>query len=182
MENPSNFLIQLNEAQYQTPDLSKKGVVNAANKIYVGLMDEGMSALDVATMIKFVEETGKQLKEITDDNGKNSFVDLVREEIIKNSNDGKSCTTKYGTKFELFEAGSKFDFASCGDPIWNRLNTEMETLKAKMKERESFLKTIKKSTKMNIIDPDTQEYFEDHTIYEAVKSSTSTYKQTLITG
>jgi hypothetical protein len=182
MENNSNFLIQLDQTQYQTPDLTKKGVATAAHKIYSAIMDDGMSAVEIATMFKFVEETSKQLKELTDDNGRNTFTDLVREEIVSNSNDGKSYTTKHGTKFELFEAASKFDYEACGDPIWNRLNTECETLKMKLKERESFLKTLKTSTTFNIIDPDTQEFFEGHTIHVPVKSSTSTFKQTLITG
>lgn len=182
MEKATNFLIQLDETQYQTPDLTKKGVATAAHNIYSAIMDHGMSAVEVATMFKFVEETSKQLKEMTDDNGKNSFVDLVREEIKKNSNDGKSYTTKHGTKFELFEAAAKFDFESCGDPIWNKLSGELEILKAKIKERESFLKTISKSVEMNIIDPDTQEYHEGVTIHPPVKSSTSTFKQTMING
>lgn len=182
MENNSNFLIQLDQTQYQTPDLSKKGVAAAASNIYSNIMDNGMSAVEIATMFKFVEETAKQLKEMTDENGKNSFTDLVREEITLNSNDGKSYTTKHGTKFELFEAATKFDFESCGDPIWNKLNGELEVLKAKLKERESFLKGLKSSMQMNIIDPDTSELFENVNLYPPVKTSTSTFKQTMING
>ena len=141
-----------------------------------------MSAVDFAVMLKFVEETGKELKELSDENGKNTFVDLVREEIEKNSNDGKSYTTKYGVKFELYEAATKFDYESCGDPIWNKLNKDLEILKVRMKERESFLKSLSESVTMNIIDPETSEFHENVTLYPPVKSSTSTYKQTMIKG
>ena len=169
MENNTNFLIQLDETQYQTPDLTKKGVATAAHKIYSAIMEDGMSAVEIATMFKFVEETSKQLKELTDDGGKNSFTELVREEIKSHSNDGKSYT-------------SKFDYESCGDPVWNRMNNELEILKAKVKERESFLKTLTKSMEMNIMDPDTQEFHEGVTLHPPVKSSTSTFKQTMING
>jgi hypothetical protein len=145
-------------------------------------MEGHMSALDVAIMLKFVDETGKQLKELSDDDGRNTFVDLVREEIERNSDDGKSYTSKHGVKFELYEAATKFDYESCGDPVWNRLNKELEFLKVKLKERESFLKTLKESATLNIMDPDTSEYFENVQIYPPTKTSTSTYKQTMING
>lgn len=182
MNNESNFLIKLDETEYGTPDVSKKGIAKAAANIYNSVMEGHMSATDVAIMLKFVEETGKQLKELSDDNGKNTFVDLVREEIEKNSDDGKSYTPKYGVKFELFEASTKFDYEACGDPVWNRLNKELEEIKVKMKERESFLKTIKDPIKINLADPYTFEYFENVNIYPPVKTSTSTFKQTMING
>jgi len=182
MDNQSNFLIKLDETQYQTPDLTKKGVAKAAINIYTSVMEGNMSALDVAIMLKFVDETGKQLKELSDDNGKNTFVDLVREEIQRNSDDGKSHTSKHGVKFELYEAATKFDYESCGDPVWNRLSKEIELLKVKMKERESFLKGLRESITLNVIDPDTSEYHENVQIYPPTKTSTSTYKQTMING
>lgn len=182
MENKTNFLIQLDETQYQTPDLTKKGVAKAASNIYTSIMDGNMSAVEIAVMLKFVEETGKSLKELSDDNGKNTFVDLVRQEIEKNADDGKTFNTKHGVKFELYEAATKFDYESCGDPVWNRLSKESELVKMKMKERESFLKTLKGSTTMNIMDPDTAEFHENVELFPPAKSSTSTYKQTMING
>lgn len=182
MENQSNFLIKLDETQYQTPDLTKKGVAKAASNIYSSIMEGNMSAIDVAIMFKFVDETNKQLKELSDDNGKNGFVDLVREEIERNADDGKSYTSRHGVKFELYEAATKFDYESCGDPVWNRMNKELEILKVKMKEREAFLKTLKESVTLNVVDPDTSEFHENVEIYPPVKTSTSTYKQTMING
>ena len=182
MENQSNFLIKLDETQYQTPDLTKKGVAKAASNIYSSIMEGNMSAIDVAIMFKFVDETNKQLKELSDDNGKNGFVDLVREEIERNADDGKSYTSRHGVKFELYEAATKFDYESCGDPVWNRMNKELEILKVKMKEREAFLKTLRESVTLNVVDPDTSEFHENVEIYPPVKTSTSTYKKTMING
>ena len=182
MENKTNFLIQLDDTQYQTPDLTKKGVAKAAANIYTAVMEGTMSAVDIAVMLKFVDETGKSLKELSDDNGNNTFVDLVRDEIEKNADDGKVFNTKHGVKFELYEAATKFDYESCGDPVWNRLSKEAELVKMKMKERESFLKGLKGSMTMNIMDPDTAEFHENVELFPPAKSSTSTYKQTMING
>jgi len=182
MENNTNFLIKLDQTQYQTPDITKKGVAQAAYNIYKAVMEGNMSAVDIAVMLKFVEETSKQLKELTDEAGKNTFTELVREEITRNSDNGKSYTTKHGVKFELYEAATKHDYEACGDPVWNRMNKEMELLKAKMKERESFLKTLSQPVTMNVVDPDTFEVHESVQIYPPAKSSTSTYKQTMING
>lgn len=182
MEQTTEFVIKLDQTQYKTPDITKKGAITAASKIYSAIMDDGESAVQVAEMFKFVEETQKQLKELTDDNGKNSFTDLVREEIARNSDNGKSFTTKYGNKFELMEAAGKFDFSTCGDPIWNDLNAQIENLKVAMKERESFLKSLKNMTKMDIVNPMTAEVYQGVELYPPIKSSTSTFKQTMING
>jgi hypothetical protein len=183
MSNSQEFIIKIDEKSDKSVEISKKSAVSAATKIYSSIMDSGVSALKVAEMFKYVDETLEQLKEMTDAKGKNKFVDLVREEIKTNSDNGKSATTKNGTKFEFFEAGTKYDYSACGDPIWNRLNGQMETLKVKMKDRESFLKGLKGETVMgNVIDPETSELFEDVKLYPPIKNSTPSYKQTLITG
>jgi hypothetical protein len=182
MEQTAEFLIKLDEAQYKTPNITKKEATTAAAKIYSAIMDEGASAVQVAEMFKFVEETQKQLKDITDDNGKNSFTDIVREEIQRNSDNGKSFTTRYGNKFELMEAASKTDCSACGDPIWNDLNEQLEYYKTAIKERETFLKSLKSGIKIDIINPRTGEFFESVEIFPPIKTTTSTYKQTMITG
>jgi len=37
----------------------------------------------------------------------------------------------------------KFDYAVCSDAEWDKLNAQLTDIKAKMKERETFLKTLK---------------------------------------
>lgn len=53
--------------------------------------------------------------------------------------------SKHDNGIFRFERGSKstFDFTVCNDSAWNDLNEKMETLKAKLKERENFLKALK---------------------------------------
>lgn len=183
MQEQVNLLIKLDETQYQTPDLSKKGTIAAASNIYKGIVDDGLSAIQVAELFKFIEETYKQLKDMTDLEGKNTFTSLVRDEILRNSNDGKGCNSKYGTAFEITEAGTKYDYSVCGDPVWNRLTSEAKAIKEKLAERETYLKTIKRLTPVgNIIDEDTSELHENVELYPPIKTSTSTFKQTMLKG
>jgi len=182
-ENQEKLSTRIDNTLYNYPDISKKGSISAAAKIYKSIMEEGASAIEVAEMFKFVEEITKQLKELTDDNGKNSFTELVRDEIIRNSDDNKSATTKYGTKMELFEAATKYDYSTCNDPVWNRMNSDAKDLKFKITERESFLKGIRSETVIPaMVDPETFEVHENVKLYPPVKTSTSSYKQTLING
>lgn len=183
LKSSDKFAIQLGNTKYQAPQVSKKSAVQAAVNLYTSIMESGTSAVEIAEMFKFVEVVSEKLKELTDENGRNSFVELVREEIQKNSDDGKSFSTKFGTKFELFEAAGKFDFSTCGDPIWNQINREFISLKEKKDERESYLKGLKKSVVFeNLLDPYTGEVHENVEILPPVKSSTSTFKQTMING
>ncbi|QBQ41113.1 hypothetical protein E2P86_08070 [Sphingobacterium psychroaquaticum] len=54
------------------------------------------------------------------------------------------------------ESGVKYDFSYCEDGEWDSLNREMETIKAKLKIREDFLKTLRKE----FIDEDTGEVIQ----------------------
>jgi hypothetical protein len=63
------------------------------------------------------------------------------------------------------------------------LNAELESIKEKIKEREVYLKTIKSATPVgNVLDNDTSELHENVELYPPVKTSTSTFKQTLLKG
>lgn len=172
---PVKFEMQLEEAKYGTPAISKPGAEAQAQKIYNDMLEGHSSPIQIAEMFNFVGAVEKELKELSDDKGLNNFASLVRDEIVKNSNDGKSHTSKWGTKVELFEAGTKWFFDKCGDEEWDNLNKELTEIKEKMKTREAFLKTIKGSLK--IVNEETGEVKE---IFPAYKTSTSTFKSTLL--
>lgn len=78
----------------------------------------------------------------------------------------------YGATVELIEAGAKYDFTNCGDPVYNELTKQAAEIAAQIKNREAFLKTVQGS--MNIVTDDG----EGVTVYPPVKSSTSTVKIT----
>ncbi len=173
----NQFLIKLENTEANVPVISKGSALNAADKIYYNILENGESALSYAEMFSFVGEIEDILKKKEDDNGKNKFADLVRDEIQKSSDDGKSVTTKFGTKFSLAETGTKYSFVECNCEEWNKLNKELEDLKLKIKDREEFLKKLK--TPLDVVDKTSGEVV---TIYPAVKTSTSSYKKELLKG
>ncbi len=180
MKKSNQFLIKLESTEYNTPDISKIGAFAAAKHLYDNIISKKYTAVQVAEMLKFVEETSKQLREIEDDNGKNGFVELVRKEI-KDSKYSEGLITKNGTKFELFEAAIRNDYSVCGDPVWSRISKEIDLLKEMLKEREAFLKTIKEEQFFeNLQDPFNKEVYSNVKIHPPISSSTPTYKQTML--
>lgn len=171
------FLIKFEKQKYNTPAISKQSAKVTAAKIYMDIMEGRATAIDIAEMMKFIGDVESSLKEMRDENDANSFTELVRGEITNNSNDGKSCMSKYSSKLELFEAGTKYDYSVCNDKEWNGYQAELEALKEKMKDREKFLKAIKKTTP--VVDPENGEVNE---IYPCAKTSTSTFKLSLVEG
>ena len=180
-KNKDNFLMRLGNTGYSTPVVSKQSAVQAAVNLYTTVMEDGASAIEIAELFKFVETVYDNLKTLSDENGTNKFSDLVREEIMRNSDDGKSTITKFGTKFELMEAAGKFDFSTCGDPIWNSHYEDFVKAKEALEERQAYLKGLKKAVVLeSIINPKTGEIHENVQIYPPVKNSTSTFKQTIL--
>jgi len=182
MKNKKVKIFELLPQDKKTPvKISKSGVFDAASVIYTKIMDGEITAVQVAESLKYIEEVTKQLKELTDDTGYNSFTELVREEIIRNSDDGRSFTTSNGTKMEVCESPSQIDYSVTGDPLWEYYKNEEKKIAEKRKEREAFLKTIRHSYNVgNILNPDTGEIYESVELHPVVKSSNSIYKQTLL--
>ena len=179
----ANFLIQLDEVKFKGNELqvSKANAEGVARTLYNQIMNGNTTAITVAEMFKFFDEVAGQVKSMTDENGKNSFVDLVRGEILANSDDGKKCTSKYGTTLELAETNVKYTFDKCGDPLWEYYVEEIEKLEKKKKARENFLKTIEQSYPAgNILNPHTGVLHENVEFHPPIKTSNSSYKQTLI--
>jgi hypothetical protein len=80
--------------------------------------------------------------------------------------------TKHGVEFAIAEVGTKYDYSNT--QRWVKLNNEIESIKAKQKEVESFCKVISSIT--TTVDPDTGEALE---FIPASKSSTTSIKKTI---
>lgn len=78
----------------------------------------------------------------------------------------------FGGEVSLIEAGTKFDYSLCNDEEYVDLLAEFEAVKTKVKDRETFLKSIKGS--INIV----TKHGEAVTVFPPVKTSTSTIKIT----
>lgn len=65
--------------------------------------------------------------------------------------------TRFGTVVNEAMQGVKYDFSTCSDPVFNRLNEMFEAAKKELDERKDLLKTVTKPTEM--YDPETSEVF-----------------------
>jgi hypothetical protein len=97
---------------------------------------------------------------------------MIREEVAKYGKGGY--VTPRGAKFELAEVGYKYDWNACQDPILEQLESEVNSLKDRLKQRQEFLKTVPKEGIDIIFDGG-----EVCRIYPPIKTSTSSYKVTL---
>lgn len=179
-KSTQNVSVSIEKFKIGVPAISKQSVQAMAEKVYVDIMEGKTTASSVAELFKFTSELEENIKKLSDDNGNNKFVDLIRDEISKNSDDGLTIQSKNGTKFSLFEAGTKYSYESTNDPIWKSLNAQMMTLKQLISDREKFLKTIKGSLIISLPDPETGELIENIEIFEPTKTSTSTFKAELL--
>jgi hypothetical protein len=100
-----------------------------------------------------------------------AYIDYLREEVSKY---GKSHTTSSGTKIELAEVGTKYDYQTCGDAELVRLNDQLLNIENAIKERQTFLKTIPVSG-MDVV----LEGGEVCKLYPPIKTSTSSVKCTI---
>lgn len=126
-------------------------------------IDEGhMHPLQVAAQFKFIEDVMTNVKE-----------ELRQRVIAEKDKYGKGDMTYYGARFDIKEAGVKYDYSHCNDTIWDDLKQQIDALNEQIKEREAFLKTLKE--RFTYIDESTGEIV---TIYPPQKKSTTTYSIT----
>jgi hypothetical protein len=86
---------------------------------------------------------------------------------------GEKSFNLIGAKVELKEAGARYDYTLCGWPVRNRIEVQRQEIDAKLKECDTFLKSIKSPT--TIVDEDTGEVV---TVHPPVKTATSTVQIT----
>ena len=183
-QSSNNFLIKIQDS-ITTPVVSKQNAATTAQRLYDSILEEKTNPIRVVEGLKFMELVGEELKKLKDENGKNSFIQLVRDEIeTKGDFDGNSknkvLITEAGTKLELFEAATKYDYSVCGDPLWAYYESKVKEYDEKKKDREKYLKTIKKTFPVgNILNEETAELFENVELSGPVRNSTSTFKATL---
>ena len=113
--------------------LSKETMQMQSSALIQPIIDGEIDPLRAVAKIRFLSDM--LAAALKDDRVK----DVILNEIDKNG--GKEVTA-FGVKFAQKEMGVSYDFSVCQDPEYNRLAADMETLKAKMKEREKYLMGI----------------------------------------
>ncbi len=145
-----------------TEKISKQDIKSLANKVVDNVCVTG-------NIIELAENLAKMdllIKEIKDND---NYKDYILNEVSKY---GKSHVTASGTKIEVAEVGTKYDYTQTGDIILIDLELQKVIIENKIKERQAFLKAIKSPTDVRFGD-------ELITLYPASKTSTTSIKTTI---
>ena len=148
--------ITIDSAVVYATDLSKTKAAAIAADISNAVTEGRLKPLETLAKLKFAETTIKTAIE--------GVMQAAIDEAGKYGSGEK--ITAMGCDLTQKESGVKYDFSGCGDAVYDRLTAEMEALKERIKERESFLKTIKQG--MTVVDEESGEVM---TIRPAMKSS-----------
>ena len=147
-----------------THEINKTTLKRMASSTLDELMENGR-IIEAADMIAKMEYFIKELKNNPE------YVDYLRYEVAKY---GGGHTTPSGTRIELAEVGTKYDYVFCEDDILNDMTIQRLALEEQIKERQEFLKRLP-SEGIDII----TNYGEVKRIYPPSKSSTSSIKCTI---
>ena len=127
-----------------------------AQSVINSLKEGHTDPLKVHLQVKCLEDIVKQLTTHPE------YKDLTLEEASKH---GKSFEL-HNAKFEIKEAGVKYDYSNCGDPVYKALAEKLAELEKEIKDRQAFLKAVKPGTEILIED-------EVVILYPPVKTSTT---------
>ena len=128
----NNAINDLEKAQIiDFENISKSSISHAVELIAIPILEGEISASK--KIVQFIA-----LKDLLED-----VITKIRpsamEELKLSKGEGINI---FGAKVEPATT-SKYDFTVCDDFEWNQLNADLADIKAKMKERELFLKAIK---------------------------------------
>src|SRR6185312_2325589 len=143
--------------------LTKSDIKNLSEEFVEKVLAEG-NPLKAAEGLSAMESFIKEVKD------NSQFKAYVREEAAQYP---KGFVSNSGAKIECCETGTKYNYDTCGDPIYGMYSQKLLSAQNSLKEREAFLKTIP-SEGLEI-------RFDDELIrvFPPSKSSTSSYKITL---
>lgn len=144
----------------QLPE-TKKQIEVFANQLEQGLVKGQIVASDLLRFQKAMEKVFEKIKPTLIENALNEISQYEKNSVIK------------GSEFSIVEAGVKYDYSDCNDLEYNTLSIQLEALKSTLKDRETFLKSIKEP--LQLIDETSGECY---TIYPPKKTSTTTLKVT----
>lgn len=139
---------------------SKVAIDNLASSLVKPIMEGDVDVIKSIATIRALQEAL--------DKAATQLKPLVITELHKYS--AKEKIISNGTEFILKEVGVKYDYSDCGDYILNELIKEVEVLNEKIKDRQTFLKSLKQIE--TIVDTRTGEI---HEIKPPQKTSSTGY-------
>jgi hypothetical protein len=115
-----------------TDTLTKSEIKKQAEIAVNSILETG----EIIPAVDLVSKLELFIKEIKADP---RYIDYARDEVAKH---GKAVVTASGTKIELAEVGTKYDYSQCGDPEIDELNEKINQLKVLLEARQDFLKKL----------------------------------------
>ena len=144
----------------QLPE-TKQQIEIFAQQLEQGLESGTIVASELLRFQKALDKVFEKIKPVLIECALNEIGSYEKNPIIKN------------TEFSIVEAGTKYDYSGCNDPIYNSNLGVLEIAKESIKERENFLKCLKQP--MTFVNDETGEIV---TLNPPKKSSTTTVKVT----
>jgi len=142
--------------------ISKQDIKKLANDVVDNVCITG----DIVNLAENLAKMDLLIKEIKDNS---NYKDYILNEVSKY---GKSHVTASGTKLEVAEVGTKYDYSLTGDVELKELEEQKAVIEFKIKERQTFLKALKHP--MEVLFGD-----ELITLHPAFKTSTTSIKTTI---
>ena len=121
--------------------MSKNEILEQANQLADVIIDEGdilKAYIDIKRLSEYLDVL------------KNKLSDFATEEATKHTDNKNNIEFTYDKAVLKIQSRPKYDYSSCGDKIFDRLNVEL-------KNRKAFLKTVKEE--MSINDTETGEVY-----------------------
>lgn len=126
-------------------ETTKEQRASFVNDVIEKLNDGVIDPLKVHLQIKSLEDIINQLTNTTEKTNKNFKAAVAYKSMLLDaySNFGAGKEFEFANaKFSQKEVGTKYDYSQCNDVVIADLLAKKAELDAKIKERESFLKTI----------------------------------------
>lgn len=143
--------------------ITKEDIQIAASSLLEQLDNGEINPLALLQRIKAVSKLEEMIKDRLRDAAVTEALKYKEKEVAL-----------FGSSFKVTESGVSYDYSGCGDPIWQQLNQTFESAKQSMKDRETFLRSIKGHE--TVIDESSGEIV---TVYEPVRKSTTTVQVTI---
>lgn len=112
--------------------ITQSGIDTFSDQLIHSVQGGEVNALEMLAMCKSLEMILERVKKETKEN------QLRAAEL----HPGEKFTA-YGVEFVKADVYTSYDFKDCGDPIWEQREQIAASAKEQLKERETFLKTIK---------------------------------------
>lgn len=143
--------------------VSKSGVDMFCRQLISSVQNGEVNALELKAFLKtmelIIDRVDKETKE-------NQVTEAMRYSEKKFS--------AYGCEIEQCEVSTRYDYSTCGDPIYNQRVKIAEEAKSQLDDRAAFLKALKEP--LTIVDDESGEVA---TVRPPVKKSTSGLRITL---